>query len=108
MGINKSKIGMRRQTKELRVDEWEGSIYIKRLTMFEIEKVLKYSTKNSEENIKDIITTIILAVVDEDNKEIFTPSDFDSLMNEPFDILSYIYAEIINYNNIDITAKKKN
>lgn len=106
--INKSIIGTLRQAKEFEVAEWGGTVFLKRLSLKEMEVLIKQAEGNGKGDVKHIVITLISSVLDEENKPVFDINDFDNLMNEPFDTLLNIYNAVMEYNKLDPEAKKKN
>jgi hypothetical protein len=106
--INKNLVGTLRQSKEFEVEEWGGTVFLKRLSLKEMETLIKNAEDNGKGDVKHIVITLISALIDEENKPVFDLNDFDNLMNEPFDTLMSIYNEVMAYNKLDPEAKKKN
>lgn len=107
--INKDLIGNRGKLKKIEIPEWGGSCYIKKLNCKDMETVIKSVDKErKDEDIQPLLLTIILALTDEHLNPIFNISEINSLEEEEFSIITNIYKEIVDFNNLTIDIAKKN
>lgn len=106
--FDKTKIGLKKNLKPYYVEDWEQTIYIKKVNGYDME-LLEKLTKDSEiTNIEGYILNIIIATADEDGRPLFTvEEDFDLLKSVYIDILSKIVYQIQDFNKTDNDELKK-
>lgn len=104
--IDKSLIGRNGTRQELFVEEWGGSVVIKKLTVGEIQNIMK-NTSEDKADMKAMIVTVISALEDEQGRPVFNFTDMDSLMEESFAVILKVYNAVTSFNNIEVDTKKK-
>lgn len=105
--FDKTKIGLKKKLRPYYVEDWEQTIYIKKVTGTDME-LLEEFTKKEISNVDGYILNIIIAVVDSNGNPIFNiEEDWDMLKAECVDVLSKIIKQIQIHNTTDEEELKK-
>jgi len=106
--FDKTKIGTKKDLKPYFVEDWEQTIYIKKINGRDMELIEQLAKEGETSNIDGYIVHIILAVCDERGKPIFNvEEDFDLLKDETIDVLNKIVRQIQEHNKFDNEELKK-
>lgn len=106
--FDKTKIGVKKDLKPYYVDDWEQTIYIKKINGRDMEIIEQLAKEGETSNIDGYIIHIILSTCDEKGKPIFDiEGDFDLLKDETIDVLNKIVRQIQEHNKFDNEELKK-
>lgn len=90
------------QVKELKIDEWNGSIYIRKFNGFSREKIenlaMDCNKKNEYSNFRTKV--LIEGISDENGFKIFSDDDIKKLSEKNGEVLDRIFKAVMSFNGL--------
>lgn len=104
------------KTKEVTVEEWGGSILIRKLSHREVLAIQDMASKAVDGDTKKVknmgklsefnFELIRLSWVDASGQPVLEPADYDSLIDEPNTVIKLLTTEMAAWSGLNEDAKK--
>jgi len=87
------------KTTEVDVEQWGGSLLVKKLSVAERDELAEYySDQSTAQNAA--LQTIVRAVVNEDGSRMFSDDDLNLLASQDAEAITALYTGILEFNGI--------
>lgn len=97
----------RRHREAIEVPEWGGTVYVRRLSVSDVDAISEEPSSNGHKPLPASIRTIVACLVDAEGEPLLTEEDAHALLEAEAEVVMRVFTQVAGINGISAPAVRE-